>query len=179
MYALWYYCTFATDELFILTHRTAFGHQSRVLWFSTSIATTPGCGLALDFCILCNRCTVHLLQSMQSMQKCTAKNRLVVSTTKWLPWLQTSWGDSGYENITLVLEANCIKAWAQTTLQSTTLRTSVRESLQLHPKKMLIKVHCSSELSHGTCHFGTRYTGISNVYGNLKYQDLCMCKALS
>ena len=44
---------------------------------------------------------------------------------------------------------------------------------------MLIKVHCSSELSHGTCHFGTRYTGISNVYGNLKYQDLCMCKALS
>ena len=43
----------------------------------------------------------------------------------------------------------------------------------------------SGELRHGTCHFYTRYTGISNinsVYGNLKDQmklDLCVCEALS
>ena len=38
--------SWATDELFMLTHRTHFGflmHQSLVLWFSMNIATTPGC----------------------------------------------------------------------------------------------------------------------------------------
>ena len=25
------------------------------------------------------------------------KNKLVVLTTEWLPWLQTNWRDSGYE----------------------------------------------------------------------------------
>jgi len=29
------------------------------------------------------------------------KNKLVVLTTEWLPWLQTSWRDSGYERFTL------------------------------------------------------------------------------
>jgi len=36
----------------------------------------------------------------------TVKNWLAVLTTEWLPWLQTSWGDSG---CTLVLETNCIR----------------------------------------------------------------------
>ena len=29
-------------------------------------------------------------------------------TTEWLLWFQSSWGDSGYEKLILVLEANCI-----------------------------------------------------------------------
>jgi len=31
------------------------------------------------------------------------KNKLVVSMTEWLPWLQTNWRDSGYERFALVL----------------------------------------------------------------------------
>jgi len=31
------------------------------------------------------------------------KNKLVVLTTEWLPRLQTSWRDSGYERFSLVL----------------------------------------------------------------------------
>ena len=41
----------------------------------------------------------------EKMEHC--KNKLVVSTTEWLPWLQTNWRDSGYERFALVLETNC------------------------------------------------------------------------
>ena len=53
---------------------------------------------------------------------------------------------------------------------------------------MLVNFDCqtySGELRHGTCHFYTRYTGISkinSVYGNLKDQmklDLCIYEPLS
>ena len=63
------------------------------------------------------------------------KNKLVVLTTEWLPWLQTSWRDSGYERFALIWKSNCIRqpkmqqsnlAYNHNTL--TTLRTSVRES---------------------------------------------------
>ena len=37
------------------------------------------------------------------------KNKLVVVTTEWLPWLQTSWRDSGYERFALVWKSNCIR----------------------------------------------------------------------
>ena len=37
------------------------------------------------------------------------KNKLVVSTTEWLPWLQTNWKDSGYGMFALLLETNCIR----------------------------------------------------------------------
>ena len=49
--------------------------------------------------------------SCQKIAKFTAKNtnkKWVAVTTKWLSWLETSWGDSGYEKLILVLEANCI-----------------------------------------------------------------------
>ena len=36
------------------------------------------------------------------------KNKLVVLTTEWLPWLQTNWRDSGYERFSLVWKSNCI-----------------------------------------------------------------------
>ena len=39
----------------------------------------------------------------------TEKNKLVVLTTEWLPQLQKSWRDSGYESFALVLETNCIR----------------------------------------------------------------------
>ena len=32
--------------------------------------------------------------------------RLVVLTTEWLPWLQTSWGDSGYQRFSSVWKSN-------------------------------------------------------------------------
>ena len=37
------------------------------------------------------------------------KNKLVVSTTEWLPWLQTSLRDSGYQRFSLVWKSNCIR----------------------------------------------------------------------
>ena len=37
------------------------------------------------------------------------KNKLVVLTTEWLPWLQTNWRDSGYERFSLVWKSNCIR----------------------------------------------------------------------
>ena len=37
------------------------------------------------------------------------KNKLVVLTTEWLPWLQINWRDSGYERFTLVWKTNCIR----------------------------------------------------------------------
>ena len=39
--------------------------------------------------------------------KVHCKNKLVVSTIEWLPWLQTNWRDSGYERFALVLQTNC------------------------------------------------------------------------
>ena len=38
-----------------------------------------------------------------------AKRSVVVSTTEWLPWLQTNWKESGYERFVLLLETNCIR----------------------------------------------------------------------
>ena len=35
------------------------------------------------------------------------KNKLVVLTTEWLPWLQTNWRHSDYERFALVFETNC------------------------------------------------------------------------
>ena len=65
------------------------------------------------------------------------KKWLVVLTTEWVPWLHTSWGDSGYERFILVLEANCINNLNPNhTLQLTTLK-HLRESLQLHFKLMM------------------------------------------
>ena len=37
------------------------------------------------------------------------QDKLVVSTTEWLPWLQTNWKDSGYGMFALLLETNCIR----------------------------------------------------------------------
>ena len=64
------------------------------------------------------------------------KKLLVVLTTEWLPWLQTSSGDTGYQIFILGLQANCISNLNPNyTLQ---LTTSVRESQQLHFKHMIL-----------------------------------------
>ena len=53
-------------------------------------------------------CSTKLLQSPIILGGPHCKKILVVSTTEWLPWLQWSWDDSGYEKLILVLEDNCI-----------------------------------------------------------------------
>ena len=67
------------------------------------------------------------------------KNKLVVLTTEWLPWLQTNWRDIGDEAFAVVLNTNCIRhskgqpprsSYNHNTLK--TLITSVNESLQMH-----------------------------------------------
>ena len=76
------------------------------------------------------------------------KNKLVVLTTERLPWLQTSWRDSGYERFALVWKPNCIRqpkmqlpssSYNHNTL--TTFRTSVKESLQMHFKVVVRTFH--------------------------------------
>ena len=37
------------------------------------------------------------------------KNKLVVLTIEWLPWLQTNWRDSGYERFALLFRTNYIR----------------------------------------------------------------------
>ena len=48
--------------------------------------------------------TAHDVQYMASKQLSVVhcKNKLVILTTEWLPWLQSSWRDSGYERFALV-----------------------------------------------------------------------------
>ena len=89
-----------------------------------------------------------MLKISQQYNRC--KKWLVVLTTEWLPWLQTSWRDSGHERFILVLEANCINNLNPNhTLQLTTFRTSVRESLQLHFKHMMAFVVTLSQMFSG------------------------------
>ena len=77
--------------------------------------------------------SLRLGKALEIQHLYICKKCLVVLTTEWLPWLQTSWEDSGYEKFILVLEANCISNLSPNhTLQLTTVRTSLRESLKLH-----------------------------------------------
>ena len=77
-----------------------------------------------------------------SCSACTAKK------VWWLPWLQSSWRDSGYEKLILVLEANCISNLAPNhTLQRTTHRTSVRELLPSHFTKMMLLTKAGDSLT--------------------------------
>ena len=46
------------------------------------------------------------MRKHSEVERIHCKNKLVVLTTEWLPWLQTS---SGYESFTLVLETNWIR----------------------------------------------------------------------
>ena len=79
---------------------------------------------------------LKISQQYNCMHCC--KKWLVVLTTEWLPWLQTSWGDSGYVMFILILEANCISNLNQNhTLQLTTLER-LWESQQLHFKHMTL-----------------------------------------
>jgi len=81
------------------------------------------------------------------------KNRLLVLTAEWLPWLQT-WGrDSSYERFIVLLETNCIsilRSWARCSNNHhdlTILRTSVREySLQLHAFQSCSNYDCTLPL---------------------------------
>ena len=71
------------------------------------------------------------------------KKTLVALATEWLPWLPTSWGESGY--IIDISGYNCISNLGPN--QLTTLRTSVRESLQLHFKKMTLSIKAGDFLA--------------------------------
>ena len=50
---------------------------------------------------------LHLHQEVNTVW-IMKKKRKVFITTEWLPWLQTNWGDRGYEKFILVLEVNCM-----------------------------------------------------------------------
>ena len=92
----------------------------------------------------------------------TLRKRLVVLTTEWLPWLQSSWRYSGYEKLILVLEANCISNLSPNhTLQLTTHRIPVRESLQSDFTKMMLLTKAGDSLT--------------DVQWSLYLQDLGCC----
>ena len=64
---------------------------------------------------------------------------------QWLPWLHTSWG---FERFTLVQKSNCIRQPERQLSSSSynhnmlmTLRTSVKESLQMHFKIAVRNLH--------------------------------------
>ena len=43
------------------------------------------------------------------LQCAHCKNKLVILTIEWLPWLQTNWRDCVYERFTLLFRTNCIR----------------------------------------------------------------------
>ena len=49
------------------------------------------------------------VQPISQAEDCTTAKKIVVLTTEWLAWLQTSCRDSGYERFALVYESNCIR----------------------------------------------------------------------
>ena len=49
--------------------------------------------------------TTHTMKLTACTSHC--KNKLIVSTTEWLPWLQTNWRDSGYERFAFGIKTNC------------------------------------------------------------------------
>ena len=65
-----------------------------------------------------------------------SKNKLVILTTEWLPWLQTNWRNSGYERFALVLETNCISQskgqLPSSSYNHNTLKTLITSVLQSH-----------------------------------------------
>ena len=69
-------------------------------------------------------------------------------------WLHTSWRDSNYNKVTLVWKANCIRQPKRQPPSSsynhntpTTLRISVRESLQMHFKVAVVQAGGSPRYS--------------------------------
>ena len=91
------------------------------------------------------RCCVHKLQAAGLFLHC--KNKFLILTTEWLPWLQSSWRDSGYEKLILVLVVNCISNLSPNhSLQFTTHRTSV-QSLQPHFKKIMLLTKAGDSLT--------------------------------
>ena len=62
-------------------------------------------------------------------------------TTKWLSWLRTSWRDSDHERFALVWKIRQPKKQPYNHNTLTTLRTSVKESLQMHFKVAVRDFH--------------------------------------
>ena len=58
-------------------------------------------------CKVRSRVSDAVSQALCNLPFICSKNKLVVLTTVWLPWLQTSWWDSVY--ICIVYFANCIR----------------------------------------------------------------------
>ena len=61
-----------------------------------------------DTCTIERHAVPRFEKNLEMFQK-HCKNKLVVLTTEWLPWLQTNWRDSGYERFSLVWKSNCIR----------------------------------------------------------------------
>ena len=49
----------------------------------------------LSWPICLNSCARVACEFIDSEDQVNCKNKLVVLTTEWLPWLQTNWSDSG------------------------------------------------------------------------------------
>ena len=59
------------------------------------------------------------------------KNKLVVLTAEWLPWLQTNWRDSAYESFTLVWKTDCIRIYPRYSCPAH-LTTTIHRQLSEH-----------------------------------------------
>ena len=66
--------------------------STKQTWFSETKATLSSYAMVEIPTFICHTSIIHH----------ACKKRVVVLTTEWLLWLQTSWGDGGYETFILV-----------------------------------------------------------------------------
>ena len=111
------------------------GQQTR--WdFTNSSDQNNSCFFGI-FCICVVMCWYYQIwfQALQMTIPIHGKNKLDVLITESLPWLQTNWRESGYERYWRLRQPKSqvpSSSYNHNTL--TTLRTSVKESLQIHFK---------------------------------------------
>ena len=79
---------------------------------------------------------------------CSQYQKLFLLTTEWLTWLLRSSGDVGYGNIYFGIRGYLHKQpESKSFIQLTTLRTSVRESLQPDFKSMILLIKACDSLT--------------------------------
>ena len=82
------------------------------IYVSCTLTVHNACFKSLKYYVA-NPCSVWWVSPLWfwALQLCLCKNKLDVTTTEWLPWLNTSWRDSGYGSFTLVSKESpaCIK----------------------------------------------------------------------
>ena len=90
--------------------------------------------------------TSHSCSSLSLTLVPHCNNKLVVLATEWLPWLHTSWRDSGYWRVWKTIAQGKLRgSYTRFILQPqyrlTTLRISVKELLQFHFKFVVRNFH--------------------------------------